>query len=144
MYQYSDFSVKHFSGKTKTQKQVNKKAKSRRRKRQLNGVSKQRRDANKRERERLKKLKAAFQNLKEILPLYKNEEESITKIEIVKIACKTIQYLSEMVQENNRNDIDLLYYSIAETETPLENHDEDVEDMFSKYIQSVENINFIF
>lgn len=49
-----------------------------------------------------------------------------------------------MVHENNRNDIDLLYYSIAETETLLENHDEDVEDMFSKYIQSVENINFIF
>ena len=144
MYQHSDYSLKHISGKAETQKQVKKKVKSRRRKRPLNGVNKERRAANKCERERLRKLNAAFQNLKGILPLYKKEEESITKIEIVKIACKTIQYLTEMVHGNNRNDIDLLYYPIAESETLMENEDGDVEDMFSKYIQSVENVNFTF
>ena len=63
---------------------------------------------------------------------------------MVKKACKTIQYLSKITDGNNQNDIDLIYYPIAKTETLMENNDEDAEDKLSKHIESVKNINFTF
>ena len=107
-------------------------------------MSKQRRAANKRDRDHPKTLNTVFQNLKGLVPVYKNKRGSISKIKILKIACKTIQCLTEMIHRNNRNDIDLICYPVAKTETLMENIDEDVEDIFSKHTESVKNINLTF
>ena len=76
------------------------KKKTRRRKRMLTGVSKQRRAANERERKRLQIINHAFKELKSALPLFPTED-NISKIEIVRLASKTIEYLSDMVHDDN-------------------------------------------
>jgi len=79
------------------------KKKQRRRKRMLTGVSKQRRAANERERKRLHIINLAYQDLKSTLPLFPGEQRNITKIEIVKLASKTIKYLSELLNDTNHD-----------------------------------------
>merc|ERR1719494_1160827 len=78
-----------------------KKKRPRRRKRMLTGVSKQRRAANERERKRLQIINMAYKELKGNLPLFPNEV-NIPKIEIVRLATRTIRYLSDIL--NNSND----------------------------------------
>lgn len=80
------------------------KKKTRRKKRMLTGVSKQRRAANERERKRLQIINMAFKDLKGALPLFPTES-NISKIEIVRLACRTIKYLSEMVDNEDVNSI---------------------------------------
>lgn len=79
------------------------KKKPRRKRRNLTGVSKQRRAANERERKRLQIINGAFKDLKGILPLFP-DENNISKIEIVRLASRTIKYLSELAK-NQENDI---------------------------------------
>lgn len=83
------------------------KKKSRRKRRNLTGVSKQRRAANERERKRLQIINCAFKELKGILPLFP-DENNISKIEIVRLASRTIKYLSELAnsQENDINNME--------------------------------------
>merc|ERR1719494_634782 len=76
-----------------------KKKQPRRRKRMLTGVSKQRRAANERERKRLQIINDAFKKLKSILPLFPGEE-NISKIEIVRLASRTIKYLADIVDKD--------------------------------------------
>ncbi|XP_057292489.1 neurogenin-1-like [Hydractinia symbiolongicarpus] len=75
------------------------KKKTRRKRRRLTGVSKQRRAANERERKRLQIINSAYTDLKSALPLFPNEE-NISKIEIIRLASKTIKYLSELLEVN--------------------------------------------
>jgi len=75
--------------------------KPRRRKRMLTGVSKQRRAANERERRRLQIINNAFIGLKELLPLLPGEE-NISKIEVVKLASRTIMLLQEILDEDDQ------------------------------------------
>lgn len=89
-YKSSSLSVPRESGGNATKK------KTRRRKRMLTGVSKQRRAANERERKRLQIINSAFKDLKSALPLFPNEE-NISKIEIVRLASRTIKYLSDLL-----------------------------------------------
>jgi len=77
------------------------KKRPRRRKKMLTGVSKQRRAANERERKRLQIINMAYKELKGNLPLFPNEV-NIPKIEIVRLATRTIRYLSDIL--NNTND----------------------------------------
>lgn len=79
------------------------KKKPRRRKRMLTGVSKQRRAANERERKRLQIINMAYKELKKALPLLPNED-NIPKIEIVRLATRTIRYLSDIL--NNIDSLD--------------------------------------
>ena len=72
------------------------KKRPRRRKRMLTGVSKQRRAANERERKRLQIINMAYKELKGNLPLFPNEV-NIPKIEIVRLATRTIRYLSDIL-----------------------------------------------
>ena len=83
------------------------KKKPRRKRRNLTGVSKQRRAANERERKRLQIINGAFKDLKGILPLFP-DENNISKIEIVRLASRTIKYLSELAnsQENDINNME--------------------------------------
>ena len=74
----------------------------RRRKRMLTGVSKQRRAANERERRRLQIINYAFKDLKNILPLLPGEE-NISKIEIVRLASKTIRLLAQILAEDDHS-----------------------------------------
>ena len=94
---------KDVDGET-NKKEKDSKKKSRRRRRNLTGVSKQRRAANERERKRLQIINMAFKDLKGILPLFPNEN-NISKIEIVKLAGRTIKYLSELVNNDQENDM---------------------------------------
>jgi len=80
------------------------KKRPRRRKRMLTGVSKQRRAANERERKRLQIINMAYKELKGNLPLFPNEV-NIPKIEIVRLATRTIRYLSDILNNSN-NDYD--------------------------------------
>ncbi|XP_065053171.1 uncharacterized protein LOC135682280 [Rhopilema esculentum] len=75
--------------------------KPRRRKRMLTGVSKQRRAANERERRRLQIINNAFIGLKDLLPLLPGEE-NISKIEVVKLASRTILLLQEILDEDDQ------------------------------------------
>lgn len=75
--------------------------KPRRRKRMLTGVSKQRRAANERERRRLQIINSAFIGLKDLLPLLPGEE-NISKIEVVKLASRTIILLQEILDEDDQ------------------------------------------
>lgn len=75
--------------------------KPRRRKRMLTGVSKQRRAANERERRRLQIINGAFIGLKDLLPLLPGEE-NISKIEVVKLASRTISLLKQILDESDR------------------------------------------
>ena len=75
--------------------------KPRRRKRMLTGVSKQRRAANERERRRLQIINSAFIGLKDLLPLLPGEE-NISKIEVVKLASRTILLLKEILDDADR------------------------------------------
>lgn len=75
--------------------------KPRRRKRMLTGVSKQRRAANERERRRLQIINSAFIGLKDLLPLLPGEE-NISKIEVVKLASRTIMLLQEILDEDDQ------------------------------------------
>jgi len=80
------------------------KKKPRRKRRNLTGVSKQRRAANERERKRLQIINVAFKDLKAALPLFPNEN-NISKIEIVKLASTTIKYLAELLNGRDSDDI---------------------------------------
>lgn len=90
------------------------KKRPRRRKRMLTGVSKQRRAANERERKRLQIINMAYKELKGNLPLFPNEV-NIPKIEIVRLATRTIRYLSDIL--NNSNDYENGLDSQAESST---------------------------
>ena len=82
------------------------KKKPRRKRRNLTGVSKQRRAANERERKRLQIINMAFKDLKGILPLFP-DESNISKIEIVRLAARTIKHLSELAnKDSDINSID--------------------------------------
>lgn len=100
------------------------KKKQRRKKRNLTGVSKQRRAANERERRRLNIINLAFKDLKSILPLYPGEE-NISKIEIVRLATKTIKYLSDILK-NDITDDDTSSASLIKSPSESESNDESV------------------
>ena len=68
-----------------------------RRKKRLTGVSKERRKTNERERTRLNILRNALCELKSKLPTFPGEK--LTKIETIRLATKTIRYLTELLSE---------------------------------------------
>lgn len=76
--------------------------KGKRRKKMLTGVSKQRRAANERERKRLQIINKAYKELKAALPLFPNED-NIPKIKIVQLATRTIQDLSDILNNENNH-----------------------------------------
>ena len=67
----------------------------------LTGVSKQRRAANERERKRLQIINSAFIGLKDLLPLLPGEE-NISKIDVVKLASRTILLLKQILDDCDR------------------------------------------
>ena len=91
----------HTSDELPSKKMKQTRRKPRRRKRMLTGVSKQRRAANERERRRLQIINNAFIGLKELLPLLPGEE-NISKIEVVKLASRTIMLLQEILDEDDQ------------------------------------------
>ena len=97
------------------------KKKPRRRKKMLTGVSKQRRAANERERKRLQIINIAYKELKGVLPLFPNED-NIPKIEIVRLATRTIRYLSDILNNNEHvNDSGFSDISESSPETSMNN-----------------------
>ena len=72
----------------------------RRRKRMLTGVSRQRRAANERERRRIQGVNRAFLELKNALPV--SETAEISKIDILRVAIRWIEHLSELLDQDER------------------------------------------
>lgn len=72
----------------------------RRRKRMLTGVSRQRRAANERERRRIQGVNRAFLELKNALPV--SDTAEISKIDILRVAIRWIEHLSELLDQDER------------------------------------------
>ena len=75
----------------------------RRRKRMLTGVSRQRRAANERERRRIQGVNRAFVELKNTLPV---AHLDISKIDILRIATKWIDHLSQLLNKDKKEATD--------------------------------------
>lgn len=114
------------------------KKKQRRKKRNLTGVSKQRRAANERERRRLNIINLAFKDLKSILPLYPGEE-NISKIEIVRLATKTIKYLSDILKSDITED-DISSTRLIKSPSESESNDEFVPSTTSSVSSQNDNL----
>eukprot|EP00794_Sanderia_malayensis_P003276 gene3276-3757_t len=129
----------------KKTKQPSSRRKPRRRKRMLTGVSKQRRAANERERKRLQIINNAFIGLKDLLPLLPGEE-NISKIDVVKLASRTILLLKEILDDCDRkveNEEERSSCASSSCSGSIDSIEEDSSSVLSNFSQENQDFSFL-
>lgn len=86
--------------------------KMKRRGRRLTGISKQRRQANKRERNRVHVLNATIERLRGLIPLFPGEKKP-SKTETIRLAALYILHMTELLQTTESDEDDCKEFSFV-------------------------------